>query len=320
LGRSQEPVLLTGATGFIGRRLQSLLLNRGHRLRALLRPDSTHRDHLETAVECVEGHLTDPRVLKTAVAGAGAVIYAAGAVRGRTREDFAAANVDGVECLVQALHESDLDIPVLLVSSMAASRPGLSLYAGSKHQGELGLQRYHADSNEPPWCILRPPAVYGPGDKEMLPLLKLAGWGVAPVLGSAGQRLSLIHVDDLCGAIAAWIEHWQQCRGRTYSIDDGRAHGYSWRDIVECAGAKRFRPVRLPAWLLRSVAHTNVAISRLTGSAPMLTPGKVNELTQPDWLCDNAPFTRDTGWLPAIGLEQGLGDLLNGATGTAAGQ
>jgi nucleoside-diphosphate-sugar epimerase len=91
-------------------------------------------------------------------------------VRGRTLDDFRPANIDGVRSVVDAINQAGHNTPLLLISSLAASRPHVSDYANSKHLGEQEVIA-HATF---PWTIFRPPAVYGPGDKEMLPILKLA--------------------------------------------------------------------------------------------------------------------------------------------------
>ncbi len=304
--RSQEPVLLTGATGFIGRRLQALLSRQGHKVRALVRPDSPNRDSLLPQVEVIEGKLDDAQVLACAVSGISAAIYAAGSVRGRNAADFEAANVNGVGFLIDAINRSGSETPLLLISSLAASRPSLSDYSCSKLLGEECLRQRATG----PWSIIRPSAVYGPGDREMLPLLKLARRGWALQLGPDGQRVNLVHADDLCAAVAAWLEHWQVCRGQTYALDDGQAGGYTWQEIIEAAGAATFRRVRVPQTLLKAIGRTNLWLSavtrHITGNRPMLTPGKVNELTQSTWLCDNEPFTRATGWRPRISLSEGI--------------
>ena len=160
-----------------------------------------------------------------------------------------------------------------------------------------------------PWTILRPPAVYGPGDREMLPILKLARRGLLAHTGPRDQRLSLLHVDDLAGACAAWLSLPQQCLHKTYSIDDGTLGGYDWRAIAEAVCEKEVRMLSLPRVLLDFSARVNLLLSSLLGYAPMLTPGKVRELVQAEWLCDNGAFTRATGWKPRMDLKRGAEQL-----------
>jgi nucleoside-diphosphate-sugar epimerase len=243
--------------------------------------------------------------LATASAGCSAVIYCAGSVRGRTAADFSTANVLGVEAMRAALERLETPPPMLLLSSIAASRPELSDYANSKRAGEQVL----LGNSRLPWTILRPAAVYGPGDREMLPLLKMIRRGLLAHAGPADQKLSLLHVDDLVEAVMRWLSAPQECLHKTYAIDDGTPGGYDWMAIGEAVSDKKFRVLGVPRFLLEGAARLNLLLSALFGYAPMLSPGKVRELVQPEWLCDNRAFTQDTGWQPRLNLKQGARQL-----------
>lgn len=296
------PVVLTGATGFIGRRIQAALCEAGYTLRAIVRPGSRNRRRIDPRCEPVECALGDDRGLAAALASAGAVVYCAGRVRGGSLDDFLPANVDGVKAVLRALAQAENSPPVLLISSLAAGRPQLSDYARSKSLGEAALQE-HASG---PWTILRPPAVYGPGDREMRAVLSMVRRGIIVHAGPRDQRVALLHVDDLAAAVTAWLGAWRSCRGSTYAIDDGRPGAYDWSAMAAAAGHARYRRLRIPAGLLSALGHCNLMFSQLTGRAPMLTPGKVRELTEAAWLCDNSAFAAATGWGPQIDLAAGL--------------
>jgi nucleoside-diphosphate-sugar epimerase len=306
---SGQAALLTGASGFIGSRVQALLLEQNVAVRALLRPDSPHRNRIAPACAVITAEFSDHEQLLKACDGADAVIYCAGAVRGRTPDDFRAANIDGVSALTRALNRSRNRTPFLLISSLAASRPDVSDYARSKHLGEQALMT----EAEFPWTIFRPPAVYGPGDREMLPLLKSARRGLVLRPGPANQRLSLLYVDDLARAVLAWLEAWPRCENRCFTLDDGREGGYDWPAIARAAGGGRALQLGISSVLLSSAAHANRFVSGVLGYAPMLTPGKVRELTQETWLCDNSALTKATGWIPTTDLAAGLRRLFDGA-------
>ena len=300
-----KSVLLTGATGFIGQRLQSALVSHGYRGVALVRPSSVNKARLNPGIALLAAELNDSEKLVAALQQADAVIYCAGTVRGGTLEDFKEANIDGVASLVSAMHQAAVEVPFLLVSSLAASRPEVSDYSNSKYLGEQAL----VQSAGFPWTILRPTAVYGPGDREMLPILKLARNGIVTPTGPHGQRISLVYVDDVASACISWLKHWQNCQQQIFDLDDGHPGGYSWREIAEISSGGRHLSVRIPTWFLSAVARINLSSSRLLGRAPMLTPGKVRELTQPDWLCDNERFIAATGWRPEFELKNGLKTL-----------
>jgi nucleoside-diphosphate-sugar epimerase len=233
------------------------------------------------------------------------VVHCAGAVRGATAADFNAVNVDGLERLVRAVLCLSPRPRFLSLSSLAARAPELSYYAASKRQGELALAAMAEDME---WVALRPPAVYGPGDKEMLPLFQWMGRGIAPVLGEPYARVSLLYVEDLCAAVLSWLNAGS-CRCGVYELNDTQTGGYSWDEFiakVSTLRARRIIRLSLPAALLKSIALMNVAVARLIGYAPMLTPGKVRELRHPDWVADNSELTAAIGWQPVFSLEQGL--------------
>jgi len=303
--RADSSVFITGATGFIGQHLVTALLEQGHAVRALVRPEKVTDKRIPAACEQFPVGLSDVDGLTAIVAGCDAVIYCAGNVRGSSPDDFLSANINGVRAMLEALQRVSRAPPLLLVSSLAASRPHLSDYSFSKHAGEQLLLGRPSLA----WTILRPPAVYGPGDKEMLPVFKMARRGLLVHAGPADQRLSLLHVDDLARAVLAWLASWQQCLHKTYAIDDGRPDGYDWPAIGEAISGGKYRQLILPRLLLDVTAISNVMLAKLMGYQPMLTPGKVRELVQADWLSDNCDFTAATGWRPNLDLRTGAQQL-----------
>ena len=304
-----KPVLLTGATGFIGQHLQKTLLADQTGVVAIIRPTSSHKDALQPGAGSLLARLDDSEKLAPALTEASAVIYCAGSVRGRCLDDFAPANIDGVRSMVNAMNETGAQTPLLLISSLAASRPHVSDYANSKYLGEqevIGHARF-------PWSIFRPPAVYGPGDKEMLPILKLARKGTIAPPGPVNQRLSLIHVSDVATAALAWLKSWKSCDKKIFTLDDGHSGGYDWHEIAITASPAGYRRINIPHWLLASAGAVSLAVSHVFRFSPIFTPGKVRELTQTDWVCHNTELSEATGWAPEIDLEQGIEDLFGPA-------
>ena len=298
-------IAVTGATGFIGAMLVDHLLAAGWNVKALVRPRSAHRFPEKPGLETVTGSLEDGESLHRLVQGAAAVVHCAVAVRGATAADFNAVNVDGLERLVRAALSLSPRPRFLSLSSLAARSPELSHYASSKRQGEVALAAMAEDME---WVALRPPAVYGPGDKEMLPLFQWMELGIAPVLGEPHARLSLLYVEDLCAAVLSWLNAGS-CRCGAYELHDTQTGGYSWDETIANVSALRGRRIirlPLPAVLLKMIARINVAVARLIGYAPTLTPGKVRELRHPDWVADNSALTAAIGWQPVFPLEQGL--------------
>lgn len=276
-------------------------------MRALYRPRSGRVPPSLPGVEWLPGNLEDEDALGALVAGTHAVIHCAGAVRGASRADFDRVNADGARRVARAAARQAQTPRFLLISSLAARVPELSHYAGSKWRGECAVK---AASENMRWTVLRPPAVFGPGDRELLPLFRCIASGFAPLPAGANSRFSLIYVEDLATAVVRWLAA-DAGYGQTFELDDGRAGGYDWDTVLDIAGRvlRGGAPVRripIPIPLLNLAALANLAAARLMGYAPMLTMGKVREITHPDWLCDNNKFMLITGWRPAFGLEQGL--------------
>lgn len=298
---------LTGATGFIGTTLLRRLSSAGWRVHAL------HRSAVPQTRFPVHGHnvlwfragLSEPQGLRPFLEGVEAVVHCAGAVRGASADDFNRVNVEGVAELVRAVQNLHPMPRFLLISSLAARQPDVSWYASSKRQGEnvlLGAAGGMACT------ILRPPVVYGPGDRETLPLLRWMQRGLAPVVGDRRSRFCMIFVEDLAAAVQCLLDQPDWMPG-PFELHDGRSNGYTWQEVIDTAASIMNRSVRglpIPLNALKTAARGNLILARLCGYAPMLTPGKVNELTHPDWGCDDSALRRATGWAPRVGLEEGL--------------
>jgi nucleoside-diphosphate-sugar epimerase len=306
---SKGSILLTGATGFIGRRIQDRLISDGWHLRVLARSASARAGHLNPRAEHIDGSLADAGALARGCAGATAVINCAGSVRGLNYEDFVPANVAGVRALCEAVSRQSNPAALLHLSSLAAEAPDLSHYARSKREGERVLESFDALN----WTVIRPPAVYGPGDTEMRGALALARRGIVPVPGgNRDQRLSMLHVDDLVTAVEAWLKAPAAHRHQVYAIDDGKPDGYDWNEFARAVRrSDKSNPlfIGLPAGLLDAFARLNELLAGLNGRAIMLSRGKVRELTHPRWVADNTAFSRASGWTPQIPLADGVSGL-----------
>ena len=309
-------VALTGGTGFLGRHVLTAFAAAGWRVRLLARrPDAAPR-----TVETVQGSLSDAGALTALVRGADAVVHMAGLIRARSAAEFMAVNRYGTAALAESRAAHAPSARFVLVSSMAAREPGLSHYAASKAAGEAALAGTGA-------VILRPCAVYGPGDRATLPMFRAACWLAQPVLNGPAARVALIHAADVASAVASAAR--PEMPAGTWELTDGRTQGYTWREIVEaacraCGGAAR--PVRVPAPVL-ALAGLCGDLAALAGAAPMLTSGKAREILHRDWGSRGQAQPPDTLWRPARDIEDGFaqtatwyraaGWLPGGAIGTA---
>ncbi len=297
-------VAVTGATGFIGHALIDRLVENGWTIRALTRKPQTGNDN----IQWIHGDLADTSALHQLVKDADAVIHCAGSVRGRSYKEFERTNVDGTNNLLCAINDQNITPRFLLVSSLAARQPELSWYAKSKYMAEQPIVSSHL-----PWAVLRPTAVYGPGDKELKPLFQAMYRGLLPVVGKLENRFGLLHVADLVEAIQLWLTADKPING-IFEIDDGLPGGYSFNTLVELAQQVWQKPVRcitIPSTLMKSIAVLNLGLSCIFRYSPMLTPGKVNELQHHNWLCNNAPLIQALPtWQPRIRLHESLSQVI----------
>ena len=298
---------VTGITGFIGGHLAGALARRGWRLRALARsmPQLSINTGPPTPppVEIVQGDLADVAALARLVEGADAVIHLAGAIKGRSRADFLRANAAGTAALAQAWRDHTPVSRFLLLSSMAAREPGLSHYAASKAAAEAELRRIGAGAD---WCILRPAAVYGPGDRETLRIFRAAAGPVQPMLNGRAARVTAIHVDDVVDAILALAEIGTP--GTEFELTDGNINGYSWDELTEAvarATGRAPRPVRVPAALVRAFGLAGDAAAR-AGLTGMLTSQKAREILHDDWSSRALAQPPASVWQPRVALADGF--------------
>lgn len=241
-------IAMTGATGFVGGEVLEQALADGLRVNALTRSAQPPRAQLKW----VHGSLEDAAALDTLVRDADAVIHIAGVVNAPDREGFEAGNARGTMAVVDAMRRRGIR-RLVHVSSLAAREPGLSDYGWSKELAEKHVKASGLD-----WTIVRPPAIYGPGDKEMLELFRMAKRGV--MMLPPGGRLSVIHVRDLAALLLALTGERENSLTRTYEVDDGTAGGWDHKDFGAAIGRAVGKPVKTlatPEWVLNVAARAD---------------------------------------------------------------
>ncbi|WP_254049830.1 NAD(P)-dependent oxidoreductase [Novosphingobium sp. TH158] len=289
-------IALTGATGFVGRALLDRAQDSEIVVRALARQPQRPRP----LVEWVIGDLFNPPRLDQLMDSAETVVHVAGMVNG-TPEEFEACNVTGTLNVIEAARR--MGVPrIVFVSSLSAREPELSLYGASKARAEKLVMASGLD-----WTIVRPPAIYGWRDKEMLDLFKAAKWGLVPMPQREG-RASYIHVDDLARLLLRIAPAAPGLNGRIYEPDDGREAGWGHREIAHAIGwavGRRPAIVHLsPDWLKR-VARWG---QKLTRGKFKLTPDRAGYMAHPDWVVSPQGRVPAQLWKPAIPTREGLKD------------
>jgi nucleoside-diphosphate-sugar epimerase len=285
---------VTGGTGFVGSHLIDAALAAGHSVLALTRRPQQQREGLNW----VDGSLSDSASLERLIDTTDAVIHVAGVLKARDRQGFEAGNVTGTLAVLAAATAGGTQ-RFVHVSSLAAREPQLSLYGASKAQAEKLVAESGLD-----WVIVRPPAVYGPDDRETLDLFRMARGGTI-YMPPAG-KLSLLHVDDLARLLLALAEP-DAPRHLTIEPDDGRPGGWTHRefgDALAKAVGMPARTVSTPRFLLSIGSRLDRLLRR--GNA-RLTPDRVAYFCHPDWVASPDRAAPPDLWQPQIPTDEGLG-------------
>lgn len=284
---------VTGGTGFVGSHLLRIALDEGYDVRALTRGWKPPEDE----IAWVDGALDRPEALVKLCTGADAVIHIAGLINARSRAEFEAVNVGGTANVIDAARAAGVR-RFVHISSLAAREPELSNYGASKAKSERLVAASGLD-----WTIVRPPAVYGPGDKETFELFKMARRGLV-ALPPRG-RFSVLHVEDLCRLILAVLDDadsWTE----TYEPDDGRERGWEHRHFARTLGrllGRRAFTMAMPKPVMRVASGLDRLLHR--GKAK-LTADRVSYFCHPDWVAATERRPPERLWTPLVKTPSGL--------------
>ncbi len=284
---------ITGGTGFVGGHLIDAAALAGNEIKALARREQPPREQ----VEWVRGDLDDRGALERLVADANAVIHVAGVINAPDAAGFEHGNVTGTLAMLAAATAGGVR-RFVHVSSLAAREPKLSLYGASKAKAEDLVRGSGLD-----WAMVRPPAVYGPGDTETLELFKMAKLGLM-IMPPRG-RLSLIHVADLVRLLLKLAEP-NAPSNILIEADDGQPGGWSHREFARALGTavgKKPAIVSAPAFLLRIAARADQLLRR--GKAK-LTLDRAAYFSHDDWVANPKLGASPELWRPWVPTAQGL--------------
>lgn len=320
LERLAGPIAVTGGTGFVGSHLVDTLCAAGLRPRVLVRDGNTPRWIADRPVAWIEGSLETPEALDRLVAEAGTVLHLAGVVTADSADGFDRANREGTARLVDAIRSGAPRARLVYVSSLAAVGPAsgpdgvgpeadpapVSDYGRSKLGGELAVASL-GDAGR--WCVVRPPAIYGPRDTDMYELFKMAGSGLAAI--PAGDRwLTVAYVADVVVDVLAAAA--TEAEDRVFHL--GEPEPYRLDDLIRRLGAavdRRVRIVRVPPLTVPLLARAAVPLRRLGVWKTALTRDKAREAVRCYWT------SRSAESLARLGVGEST-DLATGATATWA--
>lgn len=319
-------IALTGGSGFLGSHIADALRAAGHRVRAAVRPTSDRRWLTDPSLDIVVVDLADPTACAAFLQGTSGVVHCAGVVSAADEAGYRQGNVQTTLNLLQAgaeIWSGSPDSTFLLISSLAAHGPAplespaveddpcrpLTAYGRSKREAEKAVLAAAGPFRR---VILRPPSLYGPRDREFLPLLKAASKGWTARLGRRLTGLSLVDGRDAAAAAVALLQT-PTAKG-TYFVTDAQG-GYDWhqlQDALSLAAGRTVRRVDVPLGAVRLVAGIGDMLGGLLGreTSLLLNPDRVRDLDAVGWVCDGSRLVRDTHFTPRFDAATGFGAAL----------
>lgn len=315
-------VLVSGATGYLGKTIIHRLIDAGMRPIAVARSASKAESLRGLDVPVFVADLGTGEGIFDALEGVDSVIHCAGGGWAKARNDFYLNNTRTAELVATVLRRRETPLRrFVFLSSVSAHGPHDSLdecaldspdqplsdYGRSKLAAEGALARLlPAESS---LVSLRPPAIYGPGDIRLLPLFRAVQRSIAPLPAGAGTT-SVLHVHDLASGVLAALD--METDGHaTHYITDGNS--YAWSDIIAKIGelmGRQPRQLSLPKPLLNVAAGLNEFRARVTDRPALLTKDKLKDMTAANWVFDSSKFREAANWKPEYDLEKGLQSTL----------
>ncbi|MGH7306132.1 MAG: NAD-dependent epimerase/dehydratase family protein [Candidatus Rokuibacteriota bacterium] len=305
-------VAVTGASGFIGQNVVRYFRAAGWEVRAIVRPG--RRCAMPDGVEMVTAPLvaTD---LTRAAAGSEVIVHAAGRVRAGTARQLHDVNVEGTRQVVEAA--TVLGARLVHISSQAAAGPGtperprsedgpsrpLTAYGTSK----LAAEEVVRSSRLRRWSIVRPALVYGPADRNALPLFRLAQRGIALKVGgiSPAPAYTFVHVDDVARGIEVAATAAEAER-QVFSLGHPQSEtADTLADTLAQVLGRPCRRVRIPYALLL-VAAVGGDVATLFGWPLAIDQARLTELTAEGWVCSVEKARGRLGFAARIGLREGF--------------
>jgi nucleoside-diphosphate-sugar epimerase len=299
-------VLVTGATGFVGSHVAEAFVRAGYQVRVGARASSDRRWISGLDAERVSLDLNGrPKGFLRALQGVDIVVHAAGITRVRRPEDYHAVNAEGTGRLAEAAVRAGVR-RLVLISSLAARGPDASgrpesAYGRSKLEAE---ERLLALGDRIEGVILRPAAVYGPRDTDLLPLFKMARVGWLPV-PSGGQPLQPVYAEDVARAALAAAR--EPAGFGPFSVAESRR--YAWTDVVVALGrvfGHGVRAVRLPAPAFVLAGRATEWAARPFSAVPLFDERRARDVALNAWTCDVSGTERALGWRAEVPLSEGL--------------
>lgn len=311
---TSKKALITGASGFIGRRLRDSLLERGYDVVAIRRASSPEPKEGRSVV----GNYADVSNLESIFRDEkpSVVFHVAGVTKGRRYEDFQRGNVMPTQNLVAAIKHSEIDAPrFVMVSSLTSYGPShsygrplkesdprrpIEFYGQSKLEAELIVEQSGL-----PFTILRPGGVYGPGDIDYFELFKSIAKGFNVFFGNENRRQSCIYVDDCVRAIVDAAEH-KDAAGQGYFLSDNKPLTWGqFQQAIVAQQSKKVRKISLPEIIVDVAAFGGELLTALDKKPRLMNRQKAKMGAQEAWTCSGDKAKEDFGFVAAVDVNEG---------------
>jgi nucleoside-diphosphate-sugar epimerase len=317
-------IFITGAAGFIGSHLVKQAIHRGYAVHALVRDPAKAQEIKSLGATLHRADLIHARSIRQVMDDLAAsnihldyVVHAAALTKARTEEELMEVNCGGTQNLLSALQLANMNPKkIVFISSLAACGPEqigntieewhqqpLTRYGKSKLQAEAIIK----SSGYAPYIILRPTAVYGPGEKDLFTVFNLVNKGWNPLPGFNRQELTFVYVKDLVTLILAALTSTRQ--DKTYFVTDGSVYDKSALGKAIAASLnKKSVNLPLPLFLVKAIAAVSQYTAAMTNRQSALNLEKYRELSAQSWNCQVEPTFRDLDYTPQHNLQQGVNE------------
>jgi nucleoside-diphosphate-sugar epimerase len=315
-----KSVLITGANGFIGRFIIQSAIEKGWKPYAGVRNGATLDTIKDLECEVVYLNYNSVEQLTQVIDQYrfDYIIHNAGLTRSPSLAELIKVNKSYLQHIVEAMRASRHVVSKLLyVSSLAAYGPadqqeeGIVRATSAPHPvthygySKLEAEKYLNQQRDIPYIIVRPTAVYGPGEKDLLTVFQMIQKHIDLVAGFIPQKLTFVYASDLatlmCDIVASPHVH------KAYFASDGQVYlGSQFSQLIKKSLGKRVIKIKLPIPLIRTIAFLSEKIGTITNNYPVLNIDKVNEIKARNWSVDISETVADIGYTPSIDLSKGV--------------
>jgi len=308
-------MFLTGGSGFLGHHVAARFISAGWQVGALVRETSDTGCLEALGAALIIGGLDDDSMTES-MRGCDAVVHCAGATAARCESVFHRVNRDAAAAVAACADRAAVP-RFVLVSSIAAHGPSLdggdgpdrpiSAYGRSKLSGEEAVRT--ALTGRTSLAVLRPPPIYGPRDRALLPIFRFARGGLLPTYGRSAGRFSIVHVEDCAHACFRLATAWGP-EGPYYPEDGSRPTWPDFSAALSEALDRRVRAIHIPRPVFWAAGAGASALGRLGAPHPF-SLDKVREMAAPGWVFSSRRLREATGWTHRVDLVQGLRETMS---------